>query len=77
MTIADLNRFTVTCALVSDLYYGGYGGDDVLSKDSKLAEAASRYKVDSAKIATAVKSELAARRRKSRANGSAKKRSNR
>ena len=63
MTITDLNRFTVTCALISDLYYGGYGGDDVLSKDSNLAEAASRYKVDSAKITATVKAELSAKRK--------------
>jgi ParB family chromosome partitioning protein len=63
MTIADLNRFMVTCALVSDLYYGGYGGDDVLSKDSNLAQGASRYKVDSGKITAAVKAELSAKRK--------------
>jgi len=63
MTITDLNRFMVTCALVSDLYYGGYGGDDVLSKDSNLAQAASRYKVDLGKITAAVKAELSAKRK--------------
>ncbi|MCI0718093.1 MAG: ParB/RepB/Spo0J family partition protein [Acidobacteria bacterium] len=72
MTAADLNRFIVTSALISDLYYGGYGGDDVLSKDSNLAEAASRYKVDSAKITATVKAELSAKRKgaKSAARGS-------
>jgi ParB family chromosome partitioning protein len=63
MTLADLNRFMVTCALISDLYYGGYGGDDVLSKDSNLAQAASRYKVSATKIASAVTAELSAKRK--------------
>jgi ParB family chromosome partitioning protein len=66
MTAADLNRFMVTCALVPDLYYSGFGGDEVLSKDSNLAQAASRYKVSAPKIASAVKAELSARKRNSR-----------
>jgi ParB family chromosome partitioning protein len=72
MTLADLNRFMVTCALISDLYYGGYGGDDVLSKDSNLAQAASRYKVSATKIASAVAAELSAKRKgaKSKPRGS-------
>ncbi len=63
MNISDLNRFMVTCALVSDLYYSGFGGDEVLSKDSNLAQAASRYKVSATKIVTALSTELAAKRR--------------
>ncbi|MCI0626949.1 MAG: hypothetical protein L0387_35770 [Acidobacteria bacterium] len=66
MTNADLNRFAVTCALVSDLYYSGFGGDEVLSKESNLAQAASRYSVSTTKIATAVKAELVAKRRSAR-----------
>lgn len=66
MTIADLDRFMVTCALVSDLYYSGFGGDDVISKESNLAQAASRYSVSATKIAVAVKTELAAKNRKCR-----------
>jgi ParB family chromosome partitioning protein len=31
MKLADLNRFMVTCSLVSDLYYSGFGSHDVLS----------------------------------------------
>lgn len=67
MKAADLNRFMVTCALVSDLYYSGFGGDEVLSKESNLAQAASRYKVSAAKIAASVKADLATRKRKPRA----------
>ncbi|MCI0724610.1 MAG: hypothetical protein L0338_37445 [Acidobacteria bacterium] len=63
MTSADLNRFMVTCALVSDLYYTGFGGDEVLSKGSNLSQAASRYKVNATKIAAAVTAELSAKRK--------------
>jgi hypothetical protein len=63
MTPADLNRSVVTCALVSDLYYSGFGGDEALSKESNLAQAASRYKVSAAKIAADVRTELAAKRK--------------
>ncbi|MBI1748225.1 MAG: ParB/RepB/Spo0J family partition protein [Acidobacteria bacterium] len=63
MTIADVNCFMVTCALVSDLYYAGFGGDEVLSKDSNLAQAASRYEVSATKIAATVREELSAKRK--------------
>ncbi|MCI0623047.1 MAG: ParB/RepB/Spo0J family partition protein [Acidobacteria bacterium] len=63
MSIADLNRFMVACALVSDLYYSGFGGDEVLSKDSNLSQAACRYKISAAKIASAVTAELSAKRK--------------
>ena len=59
MKTADLNRFIVVCALVSDLYCPGYNPRQPLEKDSNLAHAAERYKVDSAKIATGVRAELA------------------
>jgi hypothetical protein len=54
MTGADLSRFMVTYGLVSDLCYLGFGGDDVLSEESNLAQAASRYEVDGMKIAADV-----------------------
>jgi ParB family chromosome partitioning protein len=63
MTPADLNRFMVTCALVSDLHYSGFGSDEVLSKESNLAQAASRYKVSAAKIAADVREALSAKRK--------------
>jgi hypothetical protein len=63
MTATDLNRFMMTCALVPDLYYSGFGGDEVLSKESNLAQAASRYRVSAARIAASVKADLAARKR--------------
>ena len=58
MTAADLHRFLVVCALVSDLYCPGYNPQQPLAKDSNLARAAARYKVDSAKITGLVRTEL-------------------
>src|SRR5215471_18398435 len=61
MKPADLNRFLVVCALVSDLYCPGYNPRQSLEKTSNLARSAARYKVDSAKIAVVVRAELCAR----------------
>jgi ParB family chromosome partitioning protein len=58
MKAADVHRFLVVCALVSDLYCPGYNSKQSLAKDSDLARTAARYKIDSAKIATAVRAEL-------------------
>ena len=58
MKAADLNRFLVVCALVSDLCCPGYNPRQSLAKDSNLARAAARYKIDAAKLATAVRVEL-------------------
>jgi hypothetical protein len=59
MTAADLHRFLVVCALASDLYCPGYNPKQSLAKDSNLARTAGRYKVDLAKVATNVRTELA------------------
>jgi hypothetical protein len=59
MKPADLNRFLVVCALVSDLYCPGSDPRQSLAKDSNLARTAVRYKVDMAKQAAAVRAELA------------------
>jgi ParB family chromosome partitioning protein len=58
MNVADLNRFLVVCSLVSDLYCPGYNPSQTLSKDSNLARTAARYKVDTAKLAAAIREEL-------------------
>jgi len=58
MKTADLHRFLVVCALVSDLYCPGYNPRQPLAKDSNLNLTASRYKVDPARMATAVRKEL-------------------
>src|SRR5690348_13908103 len=59
MKAADLSRFLVVCALVSDLYCPGYNPRQLLEKDSNLARTAARYKVEAAKVAAAVRKELA------------------
>ena len=58
MNNTDLQRFLVVCSLASDLYCPGYNPRQPLSKDSNLAQAAARYKVDTAKLASEVKAEL-------------------
>ena len=58
MNAADLHRFLVVCALVSDLYCPGYNPKQTLAKDSNLASTAARYKIDSGKLTTAVRAEL-------------------
>ncbi len=63
MTTAELTRFMVTCALVSDLYCAGFSPGEALSKDSNLVRTASRYKVDAAKITADVTAELSAKRK--------------
>jgi len=69
MKPADLNRFLVVCALVSDLYCPGYNPRQPLAKDSNLARTATRYKVDSTKIATAVRAELSKKTESQRNEG--------
>ncbi len=62
MKTADVHRFLVVCALVSDLYCPGYNPNQALEKSSKLARTAARYKVDSTKIAAAVRGEFSKKR---------------
>jgi hypothetical protein len=58
MTGADLNRFLVVCALVSDLYCPGYDPRQPLGKDSNLARTALRYKIDTREVVAVVQAEL-------------------
>jgi ParB family chromosome partitioning protein len=58
MNAADLYRFLVVCALVSDLYCPGYNPTPSLAKDSNLALTATRYKVNAAQIVAKVQAEL-------------------
>jgi hypothetical protein len=58
MKAADLNRFLVVCALVSDLYCPGYNPRQSLARDSNLALTAARYNVDARKLAASVRVEL-------------------
>ena len=76
MTAAELHRFLAVCALVSDLYCPGYNPGQALAKDSNLARAAARYKVDSAKITAAIRAELTKAKDKLRAARTGKKTAN-
>ena len=58
MSTADLHRFLVVCALASDLYCPGYNPKQSLPKDSNLARAAVRYKIDITKVAATIRAEL-------------------
>ncbi|MBS1867970.1 MAG: hypothetical protein JSS69_18825, partial [Acidobacteria bacterium] len=58
MNAPDLQRFVVACSLVSDLYCPGYNPRESLGKDSNLARAAARYKIDIARAASEVRAEL-------------------
>jgi len=64
MSTPDVQRFLVVCSLVSDLYCPGYNPRQPLAKDSNLAKAASRYKVDTSKLAAHVRIELSKRKEK-------------
>ena len=64
MTVADLNRFMVTCAILPDLYCPSYSSAETLSKEANLMRTSVRYKVDALKIAAKVLTELSRRRRK-------------
>ena len=66
MSTADLHRFLVVCALISDLYCPGYDPKQSLAKDSNLALTAARYKIETAKVIGQVRAELA---EKTRSNG--------
>ncbi len=58
MTAADLHRFLVVCALVSDLYCPGYNPKQSLAKDSNLARTAILYKIDVGRVTAAVRADL-------------------
>jgi hypothetical protein len=58
MKTADLNRLLLVSALVSDLCCPTYNPRQSLARDSNLARAAARYKVDSVKVTAVVRAEL-------------------
>jgi ParB family chromosome partitioning protein len=66
MTRTELNRFLVTCSLVSDLYCPGYSSAETLSKEANLARTAVRYRVDTSKITVRVTAELSTKRKAGR-----------
>jgi hypothetical protein len=75
MTAADLHRFLVVCALVSELYCPGYNPKQPLERNSNLARTAARYKVDVAKALTAITSELSLKSSNFKNNTNPRKRS--
>jgi ParB family transcriptional regulator, chromosome partitioning protein len=64
MSITEVQHFLVVCSLASDLYCPGYNPRQPLSKDSNLAQAAARYNVDTAKLASEVRVELSKKKDK-------------
>jgi len=58
MNPQDLGRFLIACSLVSDLYCPGFDPRQTLAKESNLARTATRYKIDTAKLVTEVRSEF-------------------
>jgi hypothetical protein len=64
MSTPEVQHFLVVCSLVSDLYCPGYDPKQALVKDSNLARTAARYKIDTAKLASEVRSSFLPRRRK-------------
>jgi ParB family chromosome partitioning protein len=67
MSTPDVQQFLIVCSLVSDLYFPGYNPRQPLAKDSNLAQAAGRYKIDTAKLAVEVRTELSKKKEKSEA----------
>ena len=64
MSTPDVQQFLIVCSLVSDLYCPGYNPRQSLAKDSNLAQSASRYKIDTAKLAAEVRAELLKKKEK-------------
>jgi len=58
MSLADLHRFLVLCALVADLYTPSHATAQTLQKDTNLARTAARYKIDLGKVEATVRAEL-------------------
>ncbi len=73
MSVHDLQHFLVVCALVSDLYCPAYNPSQSLTKDSNLARTAARYKIDTEKIAGAVRSALIEKKQKAKKESGAAK----
>jgi ParB family chromosome partitioning protein len=50
MTMAEIGRFLVVCALASDLYFPSYLSSATLPKDPTLAKEAAHYKINADKV---------------------------
>jgi ParB family chromosome partitioning protein len=62
MSPMEVQHFLVVCSLVSDLYCPGYDPRQALAKDTNLARAATRYKIDTARLTMKVRTELSHRK---------------
>jgi ParB family transcriptional regulator, chromosome partitioning protein len=71
MSVPEVQHFLVVCSLVSDLYCPGYNSGETLARDSNLAQAASRYKIDTARLTSEVRAELIDKRKKNQKGRSA------
>ena len=64
MSTPEVQQFLVVCSLVWDLDCPGYNPRQILAKDSNLARAATRYRIDAARLAVEARSELSAKKEK-------------
>lgn len=64
MSMREVQHFRVVGSLVSDLYCPGYNPKQALAKNSNLACAAARYKIDVTRLSAKVRSELSAKKEK-------------
>lgn len=62
MSTPEVQQSLVVCSLVSGLYCPGYNPRQVPAKDSDLACAAARYKINAARLAIEARSELSAKK---------------
>jgi len=71
MSVPEVQHFLVICSLVSDLYCPGDNPRETLARDSNLAQAARRYKIDTAKLTSEAREDLIEKRKKNQKGGSA------
>jgi ParB family chromosome partitioning protein len=71
MSVPEVQHFLVICSLVSDLYCPGDNPRETLARDSNLAQAARRYKIDTAKLTSEAREDLIEKRKKNQTGGSA------
>ncbi len=73
MSMQEVQHFLVVCALVSDLYCPEHDPAQTLAKDANLARAAARHKIDTAKLAAEVRTELLKKKEEGKAGNNSSK----
>lgn len=73
MSMQEVQHFLVVCALVSDLYCPEHDPAQTLAKDANLARAAARHKIDTAKLAAEVRTELSKKKEEGKAGNNSSK----